>query len=268
MNHFIEISKNSITKEKYLIIHSGSRNLGHTVATYYQDLAVEYCKGKDEYLEKREQIIKRLKEEGRQKEISRTLKKYDKAYEDSKPSIPKRLCYLEGELAKHYLDDMKIIQSYASCNRYGMVDIIFKNMNLWENPYEKYQIFETVHNYIDFSDNIIRKGAVSANKNELLVIPINMRDGSLLCLGKGNPDWNFSAPHGAGRLMSRSQAKREISIDEFKNTMSNVYTTSVGINTLDEAPEAYKSMDEIIENITDTVDVISILKPIYNYKAH
>jgi len=175
------------------------------------------------------------------------------------------LCFLEGEQRENYLKDMKICQDYASLNRITIANTILAKM--YGKALSRYENFHTVHNYIDFKDNIIRKGAVSAYKGERLIIPMNMRDGSLLCTGKGNPDWNFSAPHGAGRLMSRGEAKKTLALNEFENEMKDIYSTSVGQSTLDEAPMAYKSMDEIVGQIADTVTIDKIIKPVYNFKA-
>lgn len=188
----------------------------------------------------------------------------EKAFQYSnKTQADKDLAYLEGEEFDNYMNDMKITQLYASKNRETMANIILRQANLGEQFR-----FETIHNYIDFSRMILRKGAVSAENNQMLLIPINMRDGSLLCLGKGNPDWNYSAPHGAGRLMSRSAAKKNIDMDEFTESMSGIYSTSISAATLDEAPQAYKPMDEILDAIHDSVFVNSIIKTIYNFKAH
>ena len=263
-NHFIEINEDSENK-KYLVIHSGSRNLGKQVADIYQRLAIDLCSGKGEFFEKKEEIIKQYKEEGRRKEINKVLKDLEKEYKDLEPKYPKQLCFLTGEYRNKYLHDMKICQEYAELNREVMAQIILENLlglNLME-----FEHFHTTHNYIDFEDNIIRKGAISAYKDEKVLIPINMRDGSILARGKGNPDWNYSAPHGAGRLKSRTDAKETFNLDDFKKSMEGIYSTSVRENTLDESPFAYKGMDEILDNISDTVHVIDILKPIYNYKA-
>ena len=263
-NHFIEINEDSENK-KYLVIHSGSRNLGKQVADIYQRLAIDLCSGKGEFFEKKEEIIKQYKSEGRRKEINKVLKDLEKQYKNLEPKYPKQLCYLTGEYRDKYLHDMKICQEYAELNREVMAQIILENLlglNLME-----FEHFHTTHNYIDFEDNIIRKGAISAYKDEKVLIPINMRDGSILARGKGNPDWNYSAPHGAGRLKSRTEAKEAFNLDDFKKSMEGIYSTSVRENTLDESPFAYKGMDEILDNISDTVHVIDILKPIYNYKA-
>lgn len=260
-NHFIEIDE-SDKGNKYLVIHSGSRNLGKQVADYYQNLAIELMQGKDELYVKQEKIIEEYKTSGRRKEIQTAIKELHRTFQPNKLNIPKELCYLEGEYRNRYLHDMKICQEYADINRKTMAKLILDNYGLNINS-----SFSTIHNYIDHDSNIVRKGAVSAKDGEILLIPINMRDGSLICKGKGNDDWNQSAPHGAGRLMSRSKAKELLDMNEFKNTMNGIYTTSVGLSTLDEAPMAYKSMQDIVDNIHDTVEILEIIKPKYNFKA-
>jgi len=252
-NHFIELSQNE-SAEKYLIIHSGSRKLGADICKYYQDKAF---KNVNEMSKIKINLIEKLKKEGRGKEIATELKKI------KKPHVDKELAYLSGIDFDDYMNDMKIAQEYATLNRATMANIIMNEMNLLENSR-----LETIHNYIDFKRMILRKGAVSAEKGMSLLIPINMSDGSLLCVGKGNSDWNYSAPHGAGRLMSRSQAKKRINMKDFVRSMKGIHTTSISQSTLDEAPQAYKSMEEIVNAITDTVDIINVLKPLYNYKAH
>ena len=179
-----------------------------------------------------------------------------------KPIADKELAHLSGENFKDYLNDMAIVQRFASLNRKTMADIIIREMG-----FNEVSRFETVHNYIDFNRMILRKGAVSAESGEKLLIPINMRDGSLLCVGKGNKDWNYSAPHGAGRLMSRSEAKEKLSMDDFVSSMTGIFTTSVSFATIDEAPQAYKPIDEIMDAIVDTVEIIDVIKPVYNFKA-
>lgn len=253
-NHFIEIGKNEETGDIYLIIHSGSRKLGGDVCKYYQDKAFQNANEVSRIIKN---TVDKLKSEGREKEISSELKKI------KKPVTDKDLAFLSGDDFDDYMNDMIIVQRFASLNRETMAEIILKETGLQEA-----ERFETIHNYIDFKRMILRKGAVSAENEEILLIPINMRDGSLLCVGKGNPDWNYSAPHGAGRLMSRSKAKEAINLDDFVETMKDIYTTSVGVDTLDEAPQAYKSIEEIMSAITDTVDIIGIINPIYNFKAH
>lgn len=261
-NHFIEIDIDD-DGNKYLVIHTGSRNLGKQVAEYYQNLAIELCSGKEEMFKKKEEIIRTYKEQGRKAEIQQALKDLEKEYKKNKPDIPNDLCYLTGEYREKYLHDMVICQMYADKNRRYIAKEILRNMN--REIYAKH--FETIHNYISFEDNIVRKGAISARKGERVIIPINMRDGSIIAVGKGNEDWNNSAPHGAGRLMSRSKAKEMFNIDQFKDSMKDIYTTSVVEETIDEAPFVYKPMKEIIENIKDTVEIERIIRPIYNYKA-
>ena len=261
-NHFIEIDIDD-EGNKYLVIHTESRNLGKQVADYYQNLAIELCSGKEELFKKKEKIIKEYKEQGRKSEIQQALKDLEKEYKNNNPDLPKDLCYLEGKYREMYLHDMKICQEYASLNRCYIARAILLNMGM--QIYQKH--FETIHNYISFEDNIVRKGAISAKKGEKVLIPINMRDGSIIAIGKGNEDWNNSAPHGAGRIMSRMKAKETFKLDDFKESMKGIYTTSVVEETIDEAPFVYKTMQEIIDNIQDTVEIQKIIKPIYNFKA-
>lgn len=252
-NHFIEVDYSENNKKYYLVIHSGSRKLGGDVCKYYQDIAFQ---GANEMKKVREELIVRLKREGRVHCIEKELKNLQK------PAANKELAHLSGENFKHYINDMVIVQRFASLNRQTMADIIIREMGFHEASR-----FETIHNYIDIKRMILRKGAVSAELGEKLLIPINMRDGSLLCIGKGNEDWNYSAPHGAGRLMSRNKAKESLSINDFISSMAGIFTTSVGLSTIDEAPQAYKPMGEIMTAITDTVDIVDIIEPIYNFKA-
>lgn len=263
-NHFIELDKDE-DNNLYLVIHSGSRNLGKQVADYYQNLAIELRSGREEYYLERDRIIKEYKEQGRKQEIQSAIKKLDKEFKASQPDYPRELCFLEGAWREKYLHDMNICQEYALLNRETMASIILKKM--FNKTLNDFSYFQTIHNYINFKDNIIRKGSISAYKDEKVLIPINMRDGSLLCVGKGNPDWNYSAPHGAGRIMSRRKAKESVTMDEYQESMEGIYTTSVNESTLDESPMAYKPMQEIIDNIQDTVDIIRIIKPVYNFKA-
>lgn len=269
-NHFIELDEDS-NKNKYLVIHSGSRNLGNQVATYYQKLAIKLHSGYKNYFKEKEELIRTYKEQGRRQEIQEEIKKLNVKYSGKRADMPNDLCYLEGQYKDNYLHDMKICQEYAVLNRETMAKNIIEKVI---NPILKDKLnlnnleqFQTIHNYLNFEDNIIRKGAVSANKGEKLIIPINMRDGSLICVGKGNKDWNNSAPHGAGRIMSRSKAKELVDINEYKNSMDGIYTTSVSESTIDEAPMVYKPLREIEENIKDTVDIVERIKPIYNFKA-
>ena len=271
-NHFIEIDVDD-EENKYLVIHTGSRNMGKQVADYYQKLAIELCSGKEEMYKQKEEIIKTYKEQGRKQEIQQALKDLEKQYKKNKPDLPDELCYLEGKYRKMYLHDMKICQEYASLNRlYIAKEILMNYFQLTYVPEIDYppimdDRFETIHNYINFEDNIVRKGAIRANKGEKVLIPINMRDGSVIAIGKGNEDWNNSAPHGAGRIMSRIKAKETFQLEDFIKSMEGIYTTSVVEETIDEAPFVYKPMQEIIENIQDTVEIQKIIKPIYNFKA-
>lgn len=283
-NHFIELDID-VDENKYLVIHTGSRNMGKQVAEYYQNLAIELCSGKEEMFEKKEYIIRTYKEQGRKLEIQKALKELEKEYKNNKPKLPKELCYLQGKYREMYLHDMKICQEYASLNRkmiagsiltmlfgksdFTLVNIKEQNINKAKeiNVSKSLAFFETIHNYISFDDNIVRKGAIRANKNEIVLIPINMRDGSIIARGKGNGDWNNSAPHGAGRIMSRMKAKETFNLEEFKESMQGIYSTSVVEETIDEAPFVYKPMQEIIDNIQDTVEIVKIIKPIYNFKA-
>lgn len=252
-NHFIELDKDD-EDNIYLVIHSGSRYLGKQVAEYYQNAAVKRLS--DNSNSQQKEIIAKLKKEGRSSEIQKILK------EQIVLNIPKSLAYVEHELFADYIHDMTIVQKYAVYNRMAIAESIIKAMDL-----HIADSFTTIHNYIDTDAMILRKGSVSAQKGERLIIPINMKEGSLICIGKGNPDWNFSAPHGAGRLYSRIQAKQTFNVEEFKNAMQGIYTTSINQDTLDECPMAYKNMDDIVKNITPTAEIIKIIKPIYNFKA-
>lgn len=263
-NHFIEVDVDE-EDNKYLVIHTGSRNLGKQVAEYYQNLAIELCSGKEEMFKRKEEIIKTYKEQGRKTEIQKALKELEAEYKQNKPDLPNDLCYLTGKYRERYLNDMKICQEYAKINRQYIASEIINNMNIITNSLTP--AFTTIHNYISFEDNIVRKGAIRANKGERVIIPINMRDGSIIAVGKGNKDWNNSAPHGAGRLMSRRKAKETFNLEEFKKSMADIYSTSVIEETIDEAPFAYKPMQEIIDNIQETVEIEKIIKPIYNFKA-
>lgn len=254
-NHFLEAGKDE-NGNVYIVVHSGSRHLGLEIAKYYQEAGynalTKYSK------EEIDAVIQKLKAEGRQTEIQDTIKSMSL----KSTSIPKALAYVEGELLEQYLHDIAIAQKFALLSRQAMINEIVSGMKL--TVIDK---FSTIHNYIDVENGILRKGAVSAQKGEKLLIPINMRDGSLICTGKGNPDWNYSAPHGAGRLMSRGQAKETFTVEEYQKQMNGIYTTSVNQSTLDECPMAYKNIEDIINNIGDTVEVNAIIKPIYNFKA-
>ena len=260
-NHFIEIDEAS-DGTKYLVIHSGSRNLGKQVAEHYQRLAVQLNRGAGEYLEQREKLIRTYKEQGRKDEIEAALKELAKTKKLKEASIPEDLCFVYGSYLEDYLHDVEICQQFARRNREKMAEILAERAGLACG-----EAFHTIHNYIDTREMILRKGAIAAHKGEKVLIPINMRDGSVLAVGKGNPEWNYSAPHGAGRLMSRTAAKNSLSMEEYRETMKGVYTTSVSQATLDEAPMAYKSLDDIIDVIRESVDVIDVMKPVYNFKA-
>ena len=258
-NHFIEIDRAS-DGTNWLVIHTGSRNLGHQVATYYQNLAIDLDRGKDEYLRKRAELIATYKAEGRRKEIQSALKAMK--WEAKKNTMPEDLCYLSGEYLDDYIHDVKICQEFASRNREKIAEVLLSRTGL-----SAYDAFHTTHNYIDTDSMILRKGAISAKSGERVLIPINMRDGSILAIGRGNPEWNYSAPHGAGRVMSRRSAKESLSMAEYQDAMKGVYTTSVSESTIDEAPMAYKPLDAIIDVIAETVDIVSVMKPVYNFKA-
>ena len=258
-NHFIEVDE-AADGTKYLVIHSGSRNLGKQVAELYQRLAIDLNKGKETYFQQRDEIIRTLKEQGRRKEIQAAL---EQIYWDKKEStVPEDLCFLYGEYLADYLHDVEICQRFARRNREKMAEILLERTGIIGG-----EAFHTIHNYIDTEEMILRKGAIAAHAGEKVLIPINMRDGSVLAVGKGNEEWNYSAPHGAGRIMSRRTAKEQLSLAEYRETMKGVYTTSVNESTLDEAPMAYKSLEDIIDVIRDSVDIIDVMKPIYNFKA-
>lgn len=261
-NHFIEIDEDD-DNNLYLVIHTGSRNLGKQVAEYYQQLAYDILEGKYAFKEKRKNLINEYKATGRESELEKVLKEFNNQIVAN--NLPKELCYLVGDERSAYLHDMKICQEFAESNRKMIANQILNNM--FQLSLDDFEWFETVHNYIDLKNNIIRKGAVSAQKDEVLLIPINMRDGSLICIGKGNDEWNYSAPHGAGRLFSRTEAKEKFSVDEFKDEMKTIYSSTVNENTIDECPMAYKPIESIIKNIDDTVDVVKIIRPVYNFKA-
>ena len=260
-NHFIEIDR-AADGTNYLVIHSGSRNLGKQVAEFYQKLAINLNRGYGDYLEKRDEIIRSYKEQGRRNEIQEALKQLHWQVYESETSVPEDLCYLSDKYLEDYLFDVVICQHFARRNREKMAEILLERTGISGG-----EAFHTIHNYIDTDEMILRKGAIAAHKGEKVLIPINMRDGSVLATGKGNPEWNYSAPHGAGRLMSRTKAKTTLSMEEYKSEMKGIYTTSVNEKTLDEAPMAYKSLEDIIDVIRDSVDVIDVMKPIYNFKA-
>lgn len=256
-NHFIEVDRDK-NDNLWLVVHTGSRHLGIEVCKHYQDLAYKKLRS-NSIKEKIDETVARLKAEGQQREIENTIK----ILKMQNGPIPKDLCYVESEDFDNYIHDMRFAQEHANINRQCIVDIICKYMN-WHIV----DTINTIHNYIDTDNMILRKGAVSAEKGEKLIIPMNMRDGSLICIGKGNSDWNYSAPHGAGRIMSRGQAKNQVSMKEYEKSMSGIYTTCVNTATIDESPMVYKPMQEIMDNIKNTVDIVDIIKPIYNFKAN
>jgi len=260
-NHFIEVDV-AQDGTKYLVIHTGSRNLGKQVADHYQKLAVDLHRGMDKYFQMRDEIIRTYKEQGRRGEIQNALKQLANTQVAKSATMPEDLCYLYGQYFKDYLADVEICQQFAKRNRELIAEIILGKCGLTAKD-----AFHTIHNYIDTDEMILRKGAIAAHKGEKVLIPINMRDGSVLAVGKGNPEWNYSAPHGAGRVMSRGNAKKTLSMEEYKKEMEGIYTTSVNEDTLDEAPMAYKSLHDIIDVIEESVEVIEVLKPIYNFKA-
>lgn len=249
-------------KVAILVIHTGSRNLGKQVSDYYQNLAVELRSGKDELYAKQAKLIEEYKAQGRRKEIQAAIKELHRQFNPNPLNIPKELCYLTGEYRDQYLHDMEICQDFAEMNRKYIASIIMKTMG-WNAK----EVWQTIHNYIEIDTNMVRKGAISAKAGERVLIPINMRDGCIIGIGKGNEDWNCSAPHGAGRIMSRNKAREVVSLDEFRDCMDGIFTTSVGVDTLDEAPMVYKPMDEIVTNIKDIVEIEKIIKPVYNFKA-
>lgn len=259
-NHFIELNQDA-DGNKYLVIHSGSRNLGKQVAEYYQKLAQSCCEGLQTYYDQRDLIIRTFKASGRKHLIQEELKRLKTEWQKIASPYPKDLEVIANTPKDEYLHDMQICQEWARQNRAAMGDFILTSLNI-----KAIDSFETIHNYIS-ADGYIRKGAVEAQAEQKLIIPINMRDGSLICVGKGNPEWNCSAPHGAGRLMSRSKAKENLSMSDYQASMSGIFTTSVLESTLDEAPMAYKPIETILEDIGDTVEVINRITPIYNFKA-
>ena len=260
-NHFIEIDKSS-DGTYYLVVHSGSRNLGKQVAEIYQQLAVDIHAGKEDYFSRKDEIISTYKAEGRRSEIQSALKELEKEYFAKAPDVPEDLCWLYGSFLRDYLHDVEICQRFASRSREKMAEIILERTGM-----DALESFHTIHNYIDTKEMILRKGAIAAHTGEKVLIPINMRDGSVIAFGKGNPEWNYSAPHGAGRVMSRTMARSSLSIDEYKASMEGIYTTSVNESTIDEAPMVYKTLEDIIDVIHESVDVVDIIKPVYNFKA-
>lgn len=261
-NHFIELDKDD-EGNVYLVIHTGSRNLGKQVADIYQNRAIKHLtEGADEFEETIKRTIEEYKAAGRRSELQSVIKQMRKSQQDAEPMLPRDLCYVENDAREDYLHDMRICQRWAVLNR-KLISLLllkfFPNVNIVEE-------FESIHNYIS-NNNIIRKGSISAAEGERCIIPLNMRDGSLLCTGKGNPDWNYSAPHGAGRVLSRTQAYAQIKMEDFEASMAGIYSESVNDFTRDESPMVYKPADEIIANIGDTVSIDTIIRPIFNFKA-
>lgn len=259
-NHFIEVDR-AEDGSNYLVIHSGSRNLGKQVAEIYQQLAIDLNKGKETYFEERDAIIREYKAAGRRKEIQAALGAI--SWNKREATIPEDLCFLYGSYLEDYLADVEICQNFAKRNREKIAEVLLDRTGMSGTD-----SFHTIHNYIDTEEMILRKGAIAAHEGEKVLIPINMRDGSVLAVGKGNPEWNYSAPHGAGRIMSRKKAKENLNLDDYKHEMEGIYTTSVNEATLDEAPMAYKSLEDIIDVIKESVTVIDVMKPIYNFKAN
>lgn len=258
-NHFIEVDRGE-DGTFWLVIHSGSRNLGKQVCEYYQQLAVDIAEGKEDYKESSPGLIARLKAEGRQKEIQTELDALRKRLNHK--TAPDSLCHLEGKHLEDYLHDVKICQEFAVRNREIMTELILRKTGM-----VGLESFHTVHNYIDTDEMILRKGAIAAHKGERVLIPINMRDGSVIAIGRGNEEWNYSAPHGAGRVMSRKKAFETLSLEDYKAAMEGIYTTTANLETIDEAPMAYKRMEDIIDVIRESVDIVEIIKPVYNFKA-
>ena len=258
-NHFIEADRDD-EGNLYIVVHSGSRHAGLEIADYYQEMAWKQLNGNCD-ADKRH-LIETLKAEGREQEIQARLEELNAQI---LTNVPKDLAYVSGELFDDYINDMRIMQHFAMLNRKAMIQTISVGLRL--NKEDIIDQFTTIHNYIDTENMILRKGAVSAQKGEKLLIPINMRDGSLICIGKGNEDWNCSAPHGAGRIMSRGKARKELSMEEFKAEMSGIWSSSVNLDTIDETPMAYKTMDDIVANIGPTAEIVKVIKPIYNFKA-
>ena len=258
-NHFIEIDKAS-DGTHYLVIHSGSRNLGKQVAEIYQQIAIDLHMGKEAYFAQRDELIRTYKEQGKRAEIQDALKQLKREYKTKELDAPEDLCWLYGSFLEDYLHDVEICQDFARRSRELMAEVMLERTGMHD-----VEAFHTIHNYIDVHEMILRKGAIAAHKGEKVLIPINMRDGSVIAVGRGNPEWNDSAPHGAGRIMSRAKAKETLDLETYRASMQGIYTTSVSESTLDEAPMAYKSLDDIIDVIRETVDVLDIMKPVYMF---
>lgn len=261
-NHFIEVDEDE-DGCKYLIIHTGSRNLGKQVADIYQNLAVDLHSYKRKLAEAEKRLIEEYKSKGKHRDIQNALEDLKKNFiPKSEGKVPAELSYLTGYDYYDYLHDMDLCVLFAKHNREYIASAILDGLGVSSSG-----MFHTVHNYIDTRASIVRKGAISATRGERVLIPLNMRDGCIIGTGLGNRDWNCSAPHGAGRVLSRSQAKEFVSIDDYKDSMKGIYSTSVCQGTIDESPMAYKPSESIIEGISETVRIDKIIKPIYNYKA-
>lgn len=260
-NHFIEVDR-SREGDFYLVIHSGSRNLGKQVAELYQQQAVRQQKETDDLVERKQEIIRTYRAAGCSSEIQTALKALEADYQTRGTFVPEDLCWLSGQPLQNYLHDVELCQRFARRSRERMAEHILSYAGL-----EAAEAFHTIHNYIDTSEMILRKGAIAAHAGEKVLIPLNMRDGSVLAVGKGNPAWNYSAPHGAGRIMSRAQAKRQLTMDAYRKAMQGVYTTSVSEETIDEAPMAYKPLGDVLDVIGETVEILEVIKPVYNFKA-
>ena len=269
-NHFIELDKDE-QGMYYLVVHTGSRNLGKQVAQIYQKLAVKCQSGWADLMEEQNRLIAEYKAAGRKDELQEAIRQLHNSFKMYKPTIPPDLSYLEGNYREDYLHDMRLCQYWAEINRRtlsGLLMDYLREQGHVETPEEDWAelAFESVHNYIG-DDNIIRKGAIDAYAGEKCIIPLNMRDGSLICIGKGNADWNFSAPHGAGRILSRAEAFRCISLEEYRQSMQGIYSECLTEETKDESPMVYKPKEEIIGNIQQTVSVVNVIKPVFNFKA-
>jgi hypothetical protein len=266
-NHFIEVDRDGAGMY-YLVVHTGSRNLGKQVAQIYQKLAVKCQLGWTELMKEQERMIAEYKAAGRKSELQDAIRQLHNSFKMRKPAIPPDLSYLESNCREDYLHDMRLCQHWAEINRSLIANLIMDYLirQGYVEILQDYCAFESVHNYIG-DDNIIRKGAIAAYEGQKCIIPLNMRDGSLICIGKGNPEWNCSAPHGAGRRMSRSEAFKAISMEDYRASMQGIYSESLSEDTKDESPMVYKPKDEIIGNIRDTVDIVNVIKPVYNFKA-
>ncbi len=260
-NHFIELDVDD-EGEKYLVVHSGSRFLGAQVAEHYMDVAAALAADRDGYILEREELTRTYKSEGREKELQSALRRLEGEFQTRKNAVNRERSVLFGQALEDYLADVDVTVEFARLNREIMANFLLSSVGV-----SALEAFHTIHNYIDVEKRILRKGAISAKKGERILIPINMHDGSLLCVGKGNEDWNCSAPHGAGRSMSRAEARHRITLEEYAKSMEGIYTTTVAMNTIDESPMAYKNMRDIMRNIRPTCSIEKRLTPIYNFKA-